>query len=115
MPPFLLHSCSGDAAIHPACGLQGGALMRSICAIIVSLISAGLTLSPAFGYRDYFTAEQKAQLARIQTVLVEAIALTDKGSVDSSVIAGLAVRRLSELGYTVVQDSAQPHDVVFRI
>ena len=89
--------------------------MRSICVIIVGLISAGLTLSPAFAYRDYFTPEQKAQLAKIQTVLVEAIALTDKGSVDSSAIAGLAVRRLSELGYTVVQDSAQPHDVVFRI
>ena len=89
--------------------------MRFIWVLITSIVCAGLPLAPAFAYRDYFTPEQKAQLAKIQTVLVEAIALTDKGSVDSGAIAGVVVRRLGELGYSVVQDSAQPHDVVFRI
>jgi len=72
-------------------------------------------MSPAFAYRDYFTSEQKAQLGKIQNVLVEAIALTDKGSVDSGPLTDIAVRRLGELGYSVVQDSGKPHDVVFRI
>ena len=35
--------------------------------------------SVASGYRDYFTQEQKVQLGTIQTVLVEAVVLTDKG------------------------------------
>jgi hypothetical protein len=66
-------------------------------------------------YREYFTPEQKAQLEKIQTILVEAIALTDKGNADSGSFAEVASRRLGELGYSVVQDSAKPHDVVFRV
>ena len=89
--------------------------MRFSWVLITSLVCAGLPLAPAFAYRDYFTPEQKSQLAKIQTVLVEAIALTDKGSVDSGAIAAVAMRRLGELGYSVVQDSAQPHDVLFRV
>jgi hypothetical protein len=79
------------------------------------LSSLGVLASPASAYREYFTPEQKAQLEKIQTVLVEALALTDKGGADSGPLSEVASRRLSELGYTVVQDSAKPHDVVFRI
>jgi hypothetical protein len=71
--------------------------------------------SPAGAYREYFTPEQKAQLAKIQTVLVEMIALTDKGSVDAGPLGEVATRRLGELGYSVIQDAAKPHDVVFRV
>lgn len=71
--------------------------------------------SPASAYREYFTPEQKAQLSKIQTVLVDAIALTDKGSVDSGPLEEIATRRLGELGYTVIRDNAKPHDVEFRV
>jgi hypothetical protein len=83
--------------------------------IVTLLLSLGWLASPALAYREYFTPEQKAQLEKIQTVLVEATALTDKGSADSGAIADVAARRLGELSYTVVQDSAKPHDVVFRV
>lgn len=69
----------------------------------------------SFAYREYFTPEQKAQLAKIQTVLVDALALTDKGSGDAKPFADVAAQRLSELGYAVVQDRAKPHDAVFKI
>ncbi len=69
----------------------------------------------ALAYRDYFTAEQKAELAKIQNVLVQAIALTDKGKVDEGSIRDLVVRRMESLDYTVVVDPAEPHDVVFRV
>ncbi|HEY7531940.1 MAG TPA: HEAT repeat domain-containing protein [Nitrospiraceae bacterium] len=86
--------------------------MRALyIALIVSFVFAG----PTWAYRDYFTAEQKAQLAKIQTVLVEAIALTDKGAVDATSIADVASRRLKELGYTVVQDRTKPSDVTFKV
>lgn len=71
--------------------------------------------SPASAYREYFTPEQKAQLSKIQTVLVDAIALTDKGSVDSGPLEEIATRRLGELGYTVIRDNVKPHDVEFRV
>ena len=81
---------------------------------VVILCVMGTWVSSASAYREYFTPEQKTQLAKIQTVLVEAIALTDKGPADAAPIAEVAARRLGELGYTVVLDSAKPHDVVFR-
>src|SRR5438552_10194624 len=74
-----------------------------------------LASGTSWGYRDYFTLEQKAQLAKVQTVLVEVTALTDNGAVDSSAISEVAIRRMKELGYNVVTDPAQPHDVVFKV
>src|SRR5262245_40772297 len=57
----------------------------------VALTTASLLLclvapsnSPA--YRDYFTAEQKAQLEKIQTVRVEALMLSDKGPIEAAPI-----------------------------
>jgi len=83
--------------------------------LLVVLLSLDLLASPASAYREYFTPEQKAQLEKIRTVLVEAIALTDKGGADSGPLVEITSRRLGEVGYTVVQDSAKPHDVVFRV
>ena len=57
---------------------------------ILALIGSATFSSPAEAYRDYLTAEQKEQLEKIQTVLVEAIALTDKGRVDAVPIAEVA-------------------------
>lgn len=70
---------------------------------------------PSWAYREYFTPEQKEHLAKAQTVLVEAIALTDKGSIDASAIRDTVTRRLADIGYTVVTDPSKPHDVVFRV
>jgi hypothetical protein len=84
--------------------------------LTAAIVSAGLLqVEPTWAYRDYFTPEQKEQLAKIQTVLVEAVALTDKGSVDAGPIREVAVRRLSEIGYTVTTDASKPQDVVFKV
>lgn len=90
--------------------------MRPILLVsVVVLCLVGIDTSSAFAYREYFTPEQKAQLAKIQTVLVEAIALTDKGASDAQPFVDVAARRLGELGYTVVQDRTKPHDAAFKI
>jgi hypothetical protein len=70
---------------------------------------------PSWAYRDYLTAEQKAQLEKIQSVHIEAIALSDKGTVDAGSIAEVSARRISELGYTIVRDAGKPHDAVFKV
>ena len=85
-----------------------------IIALIVSGVMGGW-VSPAGAYREYFTPEQKAQLDKIQVVLVELLALTDKGGGDSGSLASVVSRRLSEIGYTVVQDTSEPHDAVVRV
>ena len=83
----------------------GSTLILSFCCAIVS----------AWAYREHFTSEQKSQLEKIQTVLIEAIALTDKGRTDSASLANTAAERLKEVGYQVILDRSQPHDVLFRI
>ncbi len=82
-----------------------------LASIVVLLLISGTSLA----YRDYFTPEQRAQLAGIQTVRVDVIALTDKGKVDSGPIQDLVINRMEQLGYTVVTDLQAPHDVVFRV
>ncbi|MBH0204765.1 MAG: HEAT repeat domain-containing protein [Nitrospira sp.] len=72
-------------------------------------------VGPAWAYREHFTSEQKSQLEKIQTVLIEAIALTDKGRTDSASLANAAAERLKEVGYQVILDHSKPHDVLFRI
>ncbi|NWF73001.1 MAG: HEAT repeat domain-containing protein [Nitrospirae bacterium] len=69
----------------------------------------------SWAYRDYFTPEQKALLEKIQTLRIEAIALTDKGVVDAASIAELVASRMGELGYKVVGDAGPPHDVVIKV
>jgi hypothetical protein len=69
----------------------------------------------SWAYREYFTTDQKALLAKVQTVLVDAIALTDKGPVDAGPIAEVVSRRLGELGYIMVQDRTKPYDAVFKV
>jgi hypothetical protein len=92
------------------------------CTVRVALLLATLAFSvaaipspPSWAYRDYFTPEQKAMLDKIQTLRIETMALTDKGTVDPAPITELVARRMGELGYTVVDEANKPHDVVIKV
>ncbi|MEW6544598.1 MAG: HEAT repeat domain-containing protein [Nitrospirota bacterium] len=89
--------------------------MIRLVLVIAIFIAAQLTGSEGWAYRDYFTPEQKAQLAKVQMVRLEVIALTDKGKADPGPIAEVVTRRLQELGYEVVTDSTKPSDVEFKV
>ena len=65
--------------------------------------------------REYFTAEQKEQLSKANTVLVDTIAITDKGTVPSENLTETVTHRLEQAGYKTVTDPSQPHDVVVRV
>jgi len=82
---------------------------------ILSFSIVALPSPPSWAYRDHFTPEQKALLDKIQTVRIEAIALTDKGVADAAPIAELVARRIGELGYTIVGEPGKPHDVVIKV
>jgi hypothetical protein len=87
-------------------------------ALLLSILVFSVTAFPApslWAYRDYLTPEQKARLEKIQTLRIEAIALTEKGAVDAAPIAELVARRIGELGYTVVSEAGTAHDVVFKV
>lgn len=65
--------------------------------------------------RDTLTVDQKARLEKIQRVLVDTVAITDENVTDSGPLTEAVVRRMQVLGYTVVTDPNQPHDVVLRV
>ena len=75
-----------------------------------------LSYSPeALARRTYFTPEQKAQLEKVQTLFVNVLALTERGRGDSTPLLEVVKPRMEEIGYTVVTDRAQAHDVEFRV
>jgi hypothetical protein len=86
-----------------------------LLSILAVTLTSVFSPSAAEAYRDYLTAEQKAQLEKIQSIRIEAIALTDKGTVDAGPIAEVASRRMSELGYTVVRDTDKAHEATFKV
>ena len=65
--------------------------------------------------REYFTPEQKEHLSKVQTILVEPIAITDKGTVPADAIGSTVSNRLQEVGYKTVMKASDPHDVVLRV
>ncbi|HET6674739.1 MAG TPA: HEAT repeat domain-containing protein [Nitrospiraceae bacterium] len=89
--------------------------MRRPVIIVGALLLTAALYDTGLAYRDYFTPEQKAQLAKIQTVGLDVIALTDKGAVDAAAIGDVVARRMSELGYVIARQSSEPADVVFKV
>lgn len=85
-----------------------------LCIYLGTMITA-LIPAESLAYRDYLTTEQKSHLAKIQTVGVEAIALSDKGALDPAPIVDLVATRLGELGYMVVRESGKPLDAVLKV
>ena len=66
--------------------------------------------------RDSLSQEQKDKLENVQRVLVETIAITERGPQQNpGVLAATVVNRMQALGYTVLTDPAQPHDVIVRV
>ena len=89
-------------------------MLPFILLMIVTLMTGPMS-GTGWAYREYFTPQQKEQLEKIQTVMVEAIALTDKGAGDAIPFRDVASQRLAELGYAIVTEDSKPHDVVFKV
>jgi len=87
-------------------------MTRIILVLIVVLI--GLPTDGS-ARRDLLSQEQKKALEQVNRVLVDVVAITDKGQEDAGALQAVVVKRLSEAGYTVVTDPAQPADVQFKV
>ena len=88
--------------------------MRRIVALTI-LATLFLASDVSWARRDALTAEQKNQLERINRVLIEVLALSDKGAVDAGPLVEVVADRMKEFDYTIVTDPAQPHDVELKI
>ena len=87
----------------------------AIAPIFLSAFVLSLLASPGLAYREYFTPEQRTQLEKIQTIFVDVLTLTDKGTMDSAPLVDTVAQRLAEAGYSTVRTAGQAHDVVLRV
>lgn len=84
-------------------------------ALFFFIVSFGVTVQLADARRDAFTPEQKGRLQQAQRVLVDVVAITDKGPIQPGSLADVVAGRLTDIGYTVLTDPAQPHDVEVKV
>ncbi len=85
---------------------------------IVTMMTLGalfLVNDVSWARRDSLTTEQKARMERIDRVLIDVLALSDKGPVDAGPLVDVVAGRLKEFDYMPVTDPAQPHDVELKI
>jgi len=83
--------------------------------LALGLLFVCLSFSAAEARRIHLSPEQQAQLAKVNTVLVTVLALTEKGPTDSTLLLKTIAARLEELHYKVITDAAQPHDIEFKV
>ena len=88
---------------------------RGIVTALVIVFIGSLLASESTARREILSKEQKDRLEKIDRILVEVIAITDKGSSDADPMINVVVRRLKEVGYTVLTDPNQPSDILFKV
>ena len=71
--------------------------------VILSAESPALTSTPAI------------PLEQVQHVLIETIAITEKGVQDSAIFQQVVSERLAQAGFTPVHDINSPHDIIVRV
>ncbi|HEY7533655.1 MAG TPA: HEAT repeat domain-containing protein [Nitrospiraceae bacterium] len=87
-------------------------MKRLALGIVVLVI---LAVSTTWARQESFTPEQKAKLEKADRILVEVIALSDKGPSDATALNEVVTRRMKEFHYTVLSDPTQPNDVAFKV
>jgi hypothetical protein len=89
-------------------------MFRSALAALI-ILSVWCSEDFSWASREYFTTEQKERLSKINTVLVDTIAITDKGTMPAQNITETVTHRLEQVGYKVATDPSQAHDAVLRV
>lgn len=88
--------------------------------VAASLLFLGAHL--AFGFTDsaqarkeLLTTEEKNLLLRAEQIHLDALVLSSHGSLDAGSVRNVVAARLERLGYHIVTDANQPHDVTVKV
>ncbi len=92
----------------------GGFMKKHASGILVCVCLVALAVdSPA--RRTHITDEQRTQLAGIKTIYLNVIAVTEGGRVPPDGLLTTVKTRMEDIGYAVVTDPKEAHDVEFRV
>ena len=83
--------------------------------VMFCFLLVGLTMDQAFSRQRALTPEEKTHLKNAQHILLETVALTEKGLVDSQEIHDVVEKRFHTIGYRIIADEGKSHDVVVKV
>lgn len=91
--------------------------MRIQLSWLIGLVLLGTCYVPQHvsAERILFNPQQKSQLQRVKTIFIEALALTEKGLVDPTLVQKATSDRLAASGFTIITTRNEPHDVVLKV
>ncbi|MCA9473267.1 MAG: HEAT repeat domain-containing protein [Nitrospirales bacterium] len=90
-------------------------MRRGISLVLIGFFLTFFCITDVSARRNYFTEEQKSELVKANAIYVNVLALTERGRGDGTPIVSLVSDRLKQLGYAIVTDRKEPHDVEFRV
>lgn len=88
--------------------------------IAFTLLFFGSTIAAGFpditqARKELLTTEEKDLLHRAEQIHLDTLALSSHGALDASGVTKVVAGRLERLGYRLVPDRAQPHDVTVKV
>lgn len=92
-----------------------GSHWPTLSILLLSLGLNGTLPDRAQAHREVFTPAEKEQLKAAERIHLETLALTDRGAADTGDISAIVTSRLEALGYRLLSDPAQPHDVTVKV
>jgi hypothetical protein len=92
-----------------------GFVMPFIVTTLFLIISQIMTPDSSGAERFTLSFEQKSQLAMAEKLAISAVALTEQGIVDSGSISQIVGTRMEEIGYFIVKNPQDPHDVRLKV
>ncbi len=89
-------------------------MQRTVTGLCLAL-SLGFAIQDSDGRDRTLSVTEKTQLKQVNTILLHSIALTEKGTADTTIFHEVAKQRLQALGFTIHEDIKAPHDVRVKI
>lgn len=96
--------------------LIAGNRLHTVC-LALAVASAVLAGTPndTHARKELLTTEEKELLHRAKQIHIDALALTSRGALDAGGIATAVAARLERLGYRIIADGTQPHEVTVKV
>ena len=96
--------------------LIAGNRLRAACTILFlgSTIAVGFP-DMTHAHKELLTTEEKDLLHRAEQIHLETLALSSQGPLDAGSITKAVSMRFERLGYRIVTDDGQPHEVTVKV
>ena len=83
--------------------------------VVVVIFFATVIRNDGIARRNAFTPDQKELLKTTQNIRIQALALTEKGSVNANIIQKTVSTRLQNMGFTITEPNSPENDLTLRV